>query len=64
MVMIVRTCPICIKPAYVRVPIDGIAAYRDGALIQDAFPDLSADQREIFMTGIHPACFPIPADEI
>ena len=26
-----------------------------GALIQDAFPDLDADQREFLMTGITPA---------
>ena len=31
-----------------------MAAYNQGALIQNAFPHLSADQREFFMTGITP----------
>ena len=29
-----------------------LAAYRDGALIQNAFPHLSDDDREFFLTGI------------
>jgi len=63
-VMVARECPICIKPAYVNVPAEGIEAYGAGALVQDAFPDLSADEREIFITGIHPWCWPISEDEI
>lgn len=30
------------------------ADYLNGALIQDAFPNLSADEREFIMTGITP----------
>ncbi len=29
-----------------------VQAYMDGALIQNAFPNLSADDREFIMTGI------------
>ena len=29
-----------------------LEAYRNGALIQNAFPDLSDDDREFFLTGI------------
>jgi hypothetical protein len=29
-----------------------LAAYRDGVLIQNAFPHLSDDDREFFLTGI------------
>ena len=32
-------------------------AWRHGALIQDAFPGLSPDERELLMTGTHPACW-------
>jgi len=31
-----------------------VKSYLEGALIQDAFPDLSADDREFIMTGIVP----------
>lgn len=32
----------------------GLRAREAGAMIQDAFPDLSADDREFLMTGITP----------
>lgn len=32
-----------------------IAAYNNGALLQDAFPNLNADEREFFKSGITPA---------
>ena len=31
--------------------------YQDGATIQDAFPELDADQRELVLTGICPKCW-------
>ena len=31
-----------------------LAAYRDGVLIQNAFPHLSDEDREFFLTGITP----------
>jgi hypothetical protein len=33
---------------------DQIIAYNNGALVQDAFPNLNADDREFLMTGITP----------
>jgi hypothetical protein len=35
----------------------GIAKWRGGALIQDALPELDADQRELLVSGIHPECW-------
>jgi len=32
----------------------GIALWRSGALIQNAFPTLSNDEREFIMTGLKP----------
>ena len=29
-------------------------AYRDGALVQNAFPNLNADEREFIITGLIP----------
>lgn len=51
-------CPFC--GALNTVEVDE-AAYRsyinEGKLIQDAFPDMSADDREIIKTGICPKCW-------
>lgn len=33
----------------------GIEAYKNGALIQEAFPFLTAEEREFLMTGLTPA---------
>ena len=37
---------------YIDVKMIDLAAYEDGALIQDAFPYLTADQRELILTGM------------
>jgi hypothetical protein len=36
----------------VDVTDEQVQAYMDGALVQNAFPNLSADEREFIMTGI------------
>ena len=51
------TCPICGEHEHVIVPLDGYLAWNKGALIQDALPTLSADEREQLMTGICPSCW-------
>jgi len=35
----------------------GLTAYNEGALIQCAFPGLSAGQREQIISGTHPKCW-------
>jgi hypothetical protein len=52
-----RACPTCKQSAYFALPISAIKAYEAGALIQQAFPFLSADQRERFMTGYCQKCW-------
>lgn len=42
------------KEYSVKVPKEGLYKYRCGALIQDAFPDLSAGDREFLITGFSP----------
>jgi hypothetical protein len=34
------------------ITVQQVDAYVNGALLQDAFPNLSADEREFFKTGI------------
>ena len=36
----------------VTVPRAGVTSYNAGARIQDAFPDLSADEREFLISGL------------
>jgi hypothetical protein len=37
---------------YIDVKMVDMAAYEDGALIQDAFPYLTTGQRELMLTGL------------
>ena len=48
----VGRCVVTKKEVTVKVPSEGLFAYRQGAHIQDAFPTLSVDDREFLMSGI------------
>ena len=47
-------CVVTKKLPSVTVPAAGLYRYHQGAYIQDAFPNLSADDREFLMSGISP----------
>jgi len=47
-------CAVTGKSISVTVPAAGLFRYRQGARIQDAFPDLTRDQREFLITGLSP----------
>ena len=49
---ITKVCPECGKKTTITVDIDAYARWRNGELIQRAFPDMSADDRETLMTGL------------
>ena len=51
---ILRTCPFSGKMNSVTVNTLDFIRWRSGVLIQDAFPYLSAGEREIILTGIDP----------
>lgn len=51
-------CPFCGKEQEIEVSTKGLEEYRNGTLIQHAFPELDADTRELIMTGICNDCFP------
>lgn len=59
--MITPKCIHCGKTGEIKMPSSiyfaGIKASENGALIQDAFPTLDREQREMLMTGIHPECW-------
>lgn len=50
-------CPMCGERAAIEVRTAGFAAWMQGALIQDAFPELDQHQRELLMTGTHEHCW-------
>lgn len=47
-------CVMTGKVYSVKVPKEGLYKYRKGALIQDAFPELTKDQREFLISGMSP----------
>ena len=51
---ITRTSPVSGVTRSLEIPCteEQMAAYKSGALIQVAFPDLTADRREFILTGI------------
>lgn len=51
------TCPWCKQGSQIVVELTAFQAWRSGALIQDAFPNFTVDQREQMMTGYHPKCW-------
>jgi hypothetical protein len=54
--LIERICPLSgeVKQLDIAVTQDQFDAWRSGALIQNAMPNLSADEREFILTGITP----------
>lgn len=52
-------CPMCGKRATLTVSKEGWEKYDRGRgdFIQVAFPELTPDEREMLMTGLHPHCW-------
>ena len=56
-VLIKKACPFCGREFQNAFPAEGYRKWREGALIQDALPDCTADEREFLITGICPECW-------
>ena len=50
-------CPFCGKVHFMEVPIDRLSLWLGGMSVQEAFPDLSPDDRERLISGICPDCW-------
>jgi hypothetical protein len=63
---LINTCPFCGEEHSVDVNADDYFAWIAGDLIQDAFPYLAPDEREIIQTGICPTCWHemLPPEEV
>ena len=55
--IIITPCPFCGCIKEVAVNEDDFWDWQDGALVQDAFPYLSADERETLISRICPDCW-------
>lgn len=57
-VIVTTTCPVCGKSHELKVNGDALDHYLyTGALIQNVFPDLKPEERELLITGIDAACW-------
>lgn len=55
--IIETTCPICGETNYVSVKSEDWYSYVNGELAQKAFPYLTADERELIISGICSKCW-------
>lgn len=60
---LMRKCPFCPTISEVVVEAQGLWDYEHGVMLQNAFPDLSADEREVILTGICTPCYDSITDE-
>lgn len=58
-----KRCMVCHQTSEIQVPDEALAAYQAGAFIQNAWPEATPDQREMLLTGTHPACWDAFAPE-
>ena len=52
-----RPCIGCGEVSTLQVDDLALESYRSGALAQDAFPEWTNAQREVLISGTHPACW-------
>lgn len=50
-------CEWCEKSYELEVPVKGFRLWKKGELIQDAMPELSADERELLISGTCGKCW-------
>lgn len=50
-------CVVCGETSTMKLDDAALKRFHQGAFVQDAFPDLPADQREQLISGTHPACW-------
>jgi hypothetical protein len=52
-------CSLCQKTSEFALDAEKVKQWREGAFIQDVFPELTASQREQIISGTHPKCWEI-----
>ena len=54
---ITKPCCMCGKRSALSLDRNKYLKRQQGTLVQDAFPEMSADDRELLITGTHPGCW-------
>ena len=57
MKFITNPCPLCGKTSTVEIEQDKMDRWRQGEYVQNVFPEWTADERELLITGTHPKCW-------
>jgi len=52
-----KPCPRCLATTWLTVRAESVQLWKRGALLQEAFPELTVNQRELILTGYHDACW-------
>ena len=52
-----RTCPLCREETAITESEEKYRVWRSGAPIQDVWPELDVDVRELYISGTHPECW-------
>lgn len=55
--IVTKQCQVCRKSSVMTVDSDAYNRWKDGMLVQKAFPDMPAPEREMLITGTHPECW-------
>lgn len=50
-------CVVCGSTTHLHLDPAALAAWQAGRYVQDAFPTFSAAERELLISGTHPACW-------
>ena len=56
-VLSVISCKMCKKEYDIQLPLAGYFAWTFGAAVQDAFPDMPKEQRELLISQTCESCF-------
>jgi len=57
MITVAVECPLCGCVNFIKVPVEGYLEWQRGGFIQHALPELSAEEREMLISGICPDCW-------
>lgn len=52
-----KTCHVCGEYEVMELDKDAVTRWQSWQNIQDAFPDMSVGDRELLISGTHPACW-------
>ena len=52
-----KVCRVCGKYEILSLDRKAVESWQAGEYIQNAFPEMSMEDREVLITGTHPACW-------